>query len=140
MILFRDKSLRSLECSILIFMMSVFIFMALEGVTSFFSHKKNLRNTNFSQSFGRDFVSTAKTLEISEEYTCVSSFLVRYRNRVFLHVTSDLLPNISLVVGQLSVNISPALRARDVSTSRLTSKQWYIRLQNTTVARIYFLN
>ena len=37
--------------------------------------------------------------------------------------TSDLLPNISLVVGQPSVIISPALRAREISTLRLTSNQ-----------------
>ena len=50
-----------------------------------------------------------------------SSFLVCYnRNRVLL--TSSLLPIISLVVGQSSVNISLALRARD-SSLRLTSNQ-----------------
>ena len=37
--------------------------------------------------------------------------------------TSDLLPSISLVVGQSSVNISLVTRAHDVSTSRLTSIQ-----------------
>ena len=44
-------------------------------------------------------------------------------------LTSDLLSNISLVVGQSSVNISLALRARDISTSWLTSNQWYIGQQ-----------
>ena len=43
------------------------------------------------------------------------------RNRVLQ--TSDLLPNISPIVGQLSVNISLALRASDMSTLRLTSNQ-----------------
>ena len=62
-----------------------------------------------------------------------SSFFVYWnRNRILL--TSDLLPNISqiesqsfsntsLVVGQSSMNISLALRARDISTSRLTSSK-----------------
>ena len=49
-------------------------------------------------------------------------FGCKNRNKVLL--TSCLLPNASLVVvGQLSVNISFALRARDISTSRLTSNQ-----------------
>ena len=44
-----------------------------------------------------------------------SSFVVCLnRNTVLL--TKDLLPNISLVVGQSSVNISLALHARDIST------------------------
>ena len=46
-----------------------------------------------------------------------SSFLTcmcKNRNRFLL--TSDLLPNLSMVVGQSSVGISLALRARDIST------------------------
>ena len=57
-------------------------------------------------------------------------------NRVLL--TSDLLPNISLVVGQLSVNVSLPLRARDISTSGLTSNQWYIG-QRVPVSKTLFL-
>ena len=38
-------------------------------------------------------------------------------------LTIDLLPNISLVVGQSSVNISLTLCAREISTSRPTSNQ-----------------
>ena len=44
-----------------------------------------------------------------------SSFLVCY-NRKRILLTSDFLPNISLVVCQSSVNISLALRACDIST------------------------
>ena len=55
-----------------------------------------------------------KHLKYTLTFSGFSSFLVCYnRNRVLL--TSDLLPNISLVVCQSSVNIS--LRARDISTS-----------------------
>ena len=51
-----------------------------------------------------------------------SSFLVS-KNRKRVLITSDLLPNILLVVDQSSVNISLSLRAREISTSRLTSNQ-----------------
>ena len=51
-----------------------------------------------------------------------SSFLV-CKNRKRVLITSDLLPNILLVVDQSSVNISLSLRAREISTSRLTSNQ-----------------
>ena len=65
------------------------------------------------------------------------SFLVGLnRNRILL--TSDLLPNISLVVGQSSVNISLGLRAPDISTSRLTSNQRDIG-QQITVSKNLFL-
>ena len=64
----------------------------------------------------------AENWKKSEGYNCFFVFLVcENRNRVLL--TSDLLPNISLVVGQSSGNISLALRARDISTSRLTYRQ-----------------
>ena len=53
----------------------------------------------------------------------ISSFLVCWNQYTRVLLTSDLLPNISLVVGQLSVNMSHALCAREISTSRLTSNQ-----------------
>ena len=54
-----------------------------------------------------------------------SLFLVcENRNRILL--TSDLLPNMSQVVGRSLVNKSLPLRACDISTSRLTSNQSYI--------------
>ena len=63
------------------------------------------------------------------------SFLVgKNQNRILL--TSDLLPNISLVVGQSSVNISLGLP--DISTSRLTSNQRDIG-QQITVNKNLFL-
>ena len=66
-----------------------------------------------------------------------SSFIVCLnRNRVLL--TSGLLPNISLVIGQLSVNISLALCTHEISTSRLTSNQRYIE-QHITVSKNLFL-
>ena len=62
------------------------------------------------------------SIYLSEKFCCqnlITSIKViinlYLRNRFLL--TSDLLPNISLVVCQLSVNISLALRARDISTS-----------------------
>ena len=63
-------------------------------------------------------------------------FLCVRSERVLL--TSDLLPNISLVVGQSSVNISLALCARDISISRLTFNQWYIG-QQIIVSKNLFL-
>ena len=45
------------------------------------------------------------------------------KNRNIVMLTSDLLPNISLVVGQLSVNISLVLHALDISTLQLASDQ-----------------
>ena len=51
----------------------------------------------------------------SEGYTCL--FLVS----CIVWLTSDLLPSISLVIGQSSVNLSLALCAREISTPRRTS-------------------
>ena len=77
-----------------------------------------IENLNTRKSF-RVMVENWKhdILEFSSCHVC------KNRNRVLL--TSDSLPNISLVVGQSSVNISLMLRAHDVpvSTSRLTSNQ-----------------
>ena len=55
-----------------------------------------------------------------------------YRGRTATTTTTttiDLMPNLSLVVGPSSVYISRALRARDISASRLTSNQRYIGKQ-----------
>ena len=61
-----------------------------------------------------------KTVKILKDKFAPSSFLVcYYRNRFLL--TRNFLLNISLDVGQSSENISLALRARDLSPSRLTS-------------------
>ena len=79
----------------------------------------------------------AENWQLLKDTLAFSSFLVCWnRNRVLL--TSDLLPNISLVVGQSSVNISLALRAREISISRLTSNQRYIG-QQITVNKNLFL-
>ena len=70
----------------------------------------------------------AENWQLLKDMLVFSSFLVCW-NRNGILLTSDLLPNISLVVGQSSVNISLALCAREVSTSRLTSNQRYIEQQ-----------
>ena len=81
---------------------------------------------------GISFYVMAKSWEYLKGTLVFSSFLVcSNRNRVLL--TSDVLPSIALVVGQSSVNISPALRTRDKSTSRLASNQ------SLDTTRIYFL-
>ena len=103
---------------------SVFISMSLDGV----------HITSFSRIIHVNTSITIKVLgEISfrvmeenwqhlKDTLAFSSLLVCYnQNRVLL--TRDLLPNISLVVGQSSVYISLALRVRDIATSRLTSNQ-----------------
>ena len=77
-------------------------------------------------------------LEISEGYICFFRYFLCVRIEIVSYLTSDLLPNISLVVGQSSVNVSLALCARDISTLRLTSNQWYIG-QQITVTKILFL-
>ena len=82
--------------------------MTLARLTSF-SHIKKLRNMckrlYYSQSFGGiSFHVMAKNWQHLKEILGLSSFFV---NRVLL--TSGLLPNLSLVVGQSSVNISLGL-------------------------------
>ena len=92
-------------------MSSVFIFITLDGVTSFlFSRMKTLRNTcerlYHIQSSWRDTLScNGGKLAISDGNTLPFRHFF-CKNRNFVLLTSDLLPNISLVVGQSSVNIS----------------------------------
>ena len=71
--------------------------------------------------------------------TLAFSVFFVYSNRNNVLLTSDLLPIISPVVCQLSVNIVFGLHAHDISTSWLTSNQWYIG-QQITVSKNLFLN
>ena len=108
--------------------MLVFSSMIIKDVTSF-SHIKNYTSTPLLQSKfflgggGEGFFSVA------EGYTCFRRFLCVRIKTVLL--TSDLLPNISLVVCQSSVNISLTLRTRHIYTSRLPSNQSYTGQQIT---------
>ena len=104
--------------------------MTLDGVTSFF-RIINLRNTckriYYSQSSRRDL------------FSCNGGKLAFPSFLVYLP-TSDLLPNVSLVVGQTSVNTSLALRAREISTSRLISNLRYIGQQITVSKNLFHVN
>ena len=63
------------------------------------------------------------------------TFLVcKNQNRFF--VTSDLLRNILLVVGQPSMNTSLALHTRNISTLQLTSNWWYIGQRITVITQL----
>ena len=94
--------------------------MTLDGVTSFSRIKTYGRCLNSSNtSSWQDFFSCkGGNLKTSERYTrvFVDFFFVSNRIEKVL-LTCDLLPNISLFVGQLSVNISLSLHALDISTS-----------------------
>ena len=87
--------------------------MTLDGGTSF-SRIKNLRNTckcsYYSQRSWRDFYScNGGKLATSEGYTCLFGVFFCVLESKKSIITSGLLPSISLVVGQSSVNISLAL-------------------------------
>ena len=100
--------------------------MTLDGVMSI-SRFKNLRNTCKAsvtvKILGRIFSHImVENWQHLKDTLAFSLFLVCWnQNRVLL--TSDLLPSISLVVSQSSVNISLALHAHEICTSRLTSNQ-----------------
>ena len=86
-------------------MTSTFIPITLDSATSFFLA------SNPYEIYVNVSITTSENLQHLKDTIVFSSFLVCYnRNTVFL--TSDLLPNISLVVGQSSVNILLALRGR----------------------------
>ena len=80
----------------------------------------------------------AGLLATSEVYTCLFfvSRVLESKYRALL--TSDLLPNISLAVEQSSGNTSLALRARKISTSRLSLTSDILG-KKSFLARIYFL-
>ena len=137
----RDKSLGGLAWRYLapfghhvdFLVTSVFISMTLDGVLLFSRIKTYEIHVNASitvKVVGGISSCNGRKLEKSEGYNCFFVVSCVLESNRFL-LTSDLLPNISLVVGQSSVNISLALRARDISTSWLTSNQWYIGQQIT---------
>ena len=70
--------------------------------------------------FGGIFHVIAEILKHLKDTLAFSSCLAFYNRYRFL-LASDLLPNISLVVGQSSVNLSLALSASDISTTDLQS-------------------
>ena len=98
--------------------------MTLDKVTSF-SCFRILRNTLNA------YIRVIVLARISfHEMAKSGNIWIHLRFRRFLSVrietillTSNLLPSISLVVGQSSVTISLVTRAHDVSSSRLTSSQ-----------------
>ena len=85
-------------------MTSVFISKTLDGLTSF-SRIKNLRKTCDDSITVKD-LGGISIHEMAENWQLLKDTLA--------------LPNISLVVGLSSVNILLALRAREISISRLT--------------------
>ena len=106
-------------------MMSNFISFVLDGLT-LFSCIKNLHNEYkclyYSTSFGRiSFHVMTENWQHLKATLAFSLFLCVRIQTVLL--TSDLFPNISLVVGQSSLNISLVLWAHEISTLRLTSNQ-----------------
>ena len=106
-------------------MTSNFISLVLDGLT-LFSCIKNLYNKYkclyYSKSFGRISFHVMTENWQHLKATLAFSLFLCVRIEIVL-LTSDLLPNISLVVGLSSVNISLTLQAREIPTSRLTSKQ-----------------
>ena len=98
--------------------------MTLDGVTSFSRIKtyKTLVNVSVIVKVlgGIAFHVMAENWKHLKDTLAFSSLRVCYNGKRVL-LTSALLPNISLAVGQSSVKISLALRARDISTLRLTS-------------------
>ena len=99
-----------------------FHFSEFDGVTSFLASKTYEIHLNASitvQVFGGISFRVMEENWQHPKDTLAFSFLVcKNRNGVLLKI--NLLPNISLVVGQWSVNISLALHAREISTSRMT--------------------
>ena len=71
------------------------------------TYKVQCKCLYYSQSFWGNFFScNGRKMKISEEYTCLCHFLCIRMETESCFNTSDLLPNISLVVRQSSVNIS----------------------------------